>query len=72
MFGRFTIICMEGLIWAIKTEFSINHLLLIFKLYLYMLKEHGAVCFTNVKLYLIKIKTIEHAVARKRKDVEQN
>ena len=37
-----------------------------------MLKEHGAVCFTNVKLYLIKIKTIEHAVARKRKDVEQN
>ena len=29
----------------------INHLLLITKHYLYMSREHGAVCFANLKLY---------------------
>ena len=36
--------------------------------------EHGAVCVTSLKLYLIEIKTIEllvHAVARKRKNVKE-
>ena len=37
----------------------INYLLLIFKHYLYTSNEHGAFCFTSLKLYLIKIKTIE-------------
>ena len=37
----------------------INHLLLIFKHYQYMPREHEAVCFTSFKLYLIKIKMIE-------------
>ena len=41
----------------------INHLLLIFKHYLYMSREHGAVCFTSLKLYFIKIKTIEHNIS---------
>ena len=37
----------------------INHLILIFKHYLNMSKEHGALCFTSLKLYLIMIETIE-------------
>ena len=41
----------------------INHLLPIFKHYLYMSREHGAVCFTNLKLYLQKIKTIEQNIS---------
>ena len=41
----------------------INHLLLLFKYYLYMSREHGAVCFTSLKLYLIKIKTIEQNIS---------
>ena len=41
----------------------INHLLLIFKHFLYMSREHGAVCFTSLKLYLIKIKTIEQNIS---------
>ena len=40
----------------------INHLLLLFKFYLYMSREHETVCFTNLKLCLIKIKTIEQNV----------
>ena len=35
--------------------------------------EHGAACFTNLKLYLVKIKTeqnINHVVARKMKNEE--
>ena len=40
----------------------INHLLLISKYYLYMSREHGAVCFTSLKLYLIKIKAIEQNI----------
>ena len=40
-----------------------NHLLLIFKHYLYMSREHGAVCFTSLKLHLIKIKTIEQNIS---------
>ena len=42
---------------------SVNHLLLIFKHYLYMSREHGAVCFTSLKLYLIKIKTLEQNIS---------
>ena len=45
-----------------KQEFSINQLL-IFKHYLYLLREHGTVCFTNLKLHLIKIKTIEQNIS---------
>ena len=42
----------------------INHLLLIFKHYLYMSRANcGAVCFTNLKMYLIKIKTIEQNIS---------
>ena len=40
----------------------IYHLLLIFKHYLYMSKEDGAVCFTGLKLCLIKPKTIEQNI----------
>ena len=40
----------------------INHLLLIFKHHLHMSSENGAVCFTNLKLYLIKIKTKEQNI----------
>ena len=43
---------------------SIKHLLLIFKHYLYMSRAVcGAVCFTNLKMYLIKIKTIEQNIS---------
>ena len=41
----------------------INHLLLIFKHYLYISRECGAICFASLKLYLIKIKTIEQNVS---------
>ena len=41
----------------------INHLLLIFKYYLYMSREHRAACFTSLKLYLIKIKTVEQNIS---------
>ena len=41
----------------------INHLLLIFKHYLYMSREHGAVCFTHLKLYLVKMKTVEQNIS---------
>ena len=41
----------------------INHLLLIFKHYLCMSREHGAACFTSLKLYLIKIKKIEQNIS---------
>ena len=41
----------------------INHLPLIFKHYLYMSREHGAVCFATLKLNLIKIKTIEQNIS---------
>ena len=41
----------------------INHLLLIFKHHLYMSREHGTVCFTSWKLYLINIKTIERNIS---------
>ena len=41
----------------------INHFLLIFKHYLYMLKEHWTVCFTIFKLYLIKMKTVEQNIS---------
>ena len=37
----------------------INHLLLLFKYYLYLSREHGAVCFTSLKL----IKTIEQNIS---------
>ena len=37
----------------------INHLLQLFKHYLYMLRERRAVCFTSLKLYLMKIKNGE-------------
>ena len=46
-----------------QRAFLINHLLLLFKYYLYMSREHGAVCFTSLKLYLIKIKTIEQNIS---------
>ena len=36
-----------------QTFLLINHLQLIFKHYLYISREHGAVCFTTLKLYLI-------------------
>ena len=36
-----------------------NHLVLIFKHYLYMSREHGAACFTSLKSYLVKIKITE-------------
>ena len=36
----------------------INHLLLIFKHYLYISREHEAVCFPCEKLFFMKIKTI--------------
>ena len=35
-----------------------------------MSKEHGAVCFTSLELYLIKITV--HAEARRRKNVEES
>ena len=41
----------------------INHLLLIFKHYLYISREYGAICFASLKLYLIKIKTIEQKIS---------
>ena len=41
----------------------INHLVLIFKHYLYMSRDHGAVCFTDLKLHLIEIKTIEQNIS---------
>ena len=54
----------------------INHLLLIFKHYLYMSSGHEAVCFTSLKLYLIKIKTIKQNTSpcssQKRKNVNEN
>ena len=31
--------------------------------YLYVTTEDGAVCFTNLKLYLIKIKTIKQNIS---------
>ena len=41
-----------------------------------MSREHGAVCFTYLKLCYIKTREIEkilvHAVARKRKNVREN
>ena len=37
----------------------INHLVLFLEHYLYMSREQGTFCFTNLKLYLIKIKIIE-------------
>ena len=46
-----------------KIFILINHLLLIFRHYLYMSREHGTVCFTNLKLYLIKIKTTEQNIS---------
>ena len=41
----------------------INHFLLLFKYYLCMSRENGAVCFTRLELYLIKIKTIEQNIS---------
>ena len=42
---------------CINQPITTNFQLLIFHLhYLYMSREHGAVCFTSLKLYLIKIK----------------
>ena len=48
--------------------------LLVFKHYLYMSRKHGAVSFTSLKLYLIKIKAIKQNISpcRKRKNVEEN
>ena len=40
----------------------INHLLLIFKHYLYTSRKHGYLCFTSLKLYLIIMKTIEQNI----------
>ena len=40
-----------------------NNLLSIFRYFLYMLREHGAVCFNSLKLYLIKNKTIEQNIS---------
>ena len=47
----------------IIVQVLINQLLLIFKHYLYMSREHAAVCFTSLKLYLIKIKKIEQNIS---------
>ena len=46
-----------------KNFLLINHLLLSFKHYLYMSREHGAVSFASLKLYLIKIKTTEQNIS---------
>ena len=55
---------------------AINHLLLIFKHYLYISREHGAACFTSLELYLIKIKTIKQNISpcssQKKENVEEN
>ena len=49
-----------SLILTIKNNFLlINHLVLFLEHYLYMSREQGTFCFTNLKLYLIKIKIIE-------------
>ena len=40
-----------------------NNLLSIFRHFLYMLREHGAVYFNSLKLYLIKNKTIEQNIS---------
>ena len=44
-----------------KQEFAINQLL-IFKHYRYLSREHVTVCFANLKLYLIKMKTVEQNI----------
>ena len=47
-----------------ETKSSVNQLLLlIFKHYLYTARENGTVCFTNLELYLIKIKTKEQNIS---------
>ena len=46
-----------------KQNLLINHLSIIFKHCLDTSMENGTVCFANLKLYLIKVKTIEQNIS---------